>query len=157
MAFIKTRKKIVSTAIASSLSIIAGNVMAEEKAVQLETINQTVNKENYKVEKASSDKFTQSQLNTTQTMAIIPEKVLKEQNATYENEREALAGNSDLRESSILQLRREVAALTTNVDILSLENQKFFYYKTRKELFVSIYYSKNIIIIVYTIIYLIFS
>jgi hypothetical protein len=43
MAFIKTRKKIVSTAIASSLSIIAGNVMAEEKAVQLETINQTVN------------------------------------------------------------------------------------------------------------------
>lgn len=82
MAFIKTRKKIVSTAIASSLSIIAGNVMAEEKAVQLETINQTVNKENYKVEKASSDKFTQSQLNTTQTMAIIPEKVLKEQNAT---------------------------------------------------------------------------
>ncbi len=85
MAFIKTRKKIVSSAIASSLSIVAANAMADQgdqNVTQLDTIYQTVKKENYKVEKASSDKFTQSQLNTTQTMAIIPEKVLKEQNAT---------------------------------------------------------------------------
>ncbi|MDV2469507.1 catecholate siderophore receptor Fiu [Acinetobacter chinensis] len=86
MSFIKTRKKIVSTAIASSLSVMATAAIAQDgvtQAQQLETIHTKATAEHsLKVEKASSDKFTQSQLNTTQTMAIIPEKVLKEQNAT---------------------------------------------------------------------------
>ena len=42
MTFIKTRKKIVSSAIVSSLSMVAGSAMAEEQVIQLETIHQEV-------------------------------------------------------------------------------------------------------------------
>lgn len=48
-------------------------------------------------------------------------KKLKEENAAFENEREALTGNSDLRESTISSLHREVDALKTKVDEMSLE------------------------------------
>lgn len=101
MAFIKTRKKIVSSAIASSLSIMAGNALADDNAlnkdsinqqettkqveahsVQLPTIKVKGTQDSYKKDQLSSDKFTQSLVNTTQTVTIVPRKVLDEQNAT---------------------------------------------------------------------------
>lgn len=83
MDFIKTRKKIVSSAIASTLTMITAQSFADDKVTQLDTLKSEAAEEStYKVNKASSAKFTQSQLDTTQTLAIIPEKVLKEQNAT---------------------------------------------------------------------------
>ena len=42
MAFIKTRKKIVSSAIASSLSVIAVNAIAQEQITQLPTDRKSV-------------------------------------------------------------------------------------------------------------------
>ena len=59
MAFIKTRKKIVSSAIASSLSVIAVNAIAQDQVTQLPTISQEVAAEkapSFKVDKSADRK-----------------------------------------------------------------------------------------------------
>ncbi len=70
MSFIKSRKKIVSSAIASSLSMIAVNAVAEEKIVQLETIHQEVKAEqvpSLKVDQSANSKFVAPLLDTPES------------------------------------------------------------------------------------------
>ena len=71
MAFIKTRKKIVSSAIASSLSVIAVNAVAQEQVTQLPTINQEVAAEkapSLKVDKSANAKFVAPLLDTPKSV-----------------------------------------------------------------------------------------
>lgn len=86
MAQIKSRKhsKTVSlVALAATLPLTAHAADSEQQSTRLPTIQVEAAAENaYKKDTLSSAKFTQPVLNTTQTVAIIPEKVLKEQNAT---------------------------------------------------------------------------
>ncbi|MEB3754634.1 catecholate siderophore receptor Fiu [Acinetobacter sp. MD2(2019)] len=82
MSLIKTRKKIVSSAIASSLSIFATTTFADEVA-QLPTIHAQATKDNsYKADQVSNTKFTQPLVNTTQTISVVKKEVLADQNAT---------------------------------------------------------------------------
>ncbi|MEK5777716.1 hypothetical protein VXE44_21875, partial [Acinetobacter nosocomialis] len=60
MSFIKSRKKLVSSAIASSLSIVTVNAVADENVVKLETIHQEVKAEqtpSLKVDNSANKKF----------------------------------------------------------------------------------------------------
>jgi catecholate siderophore receptor len=86
MAQIKSRKHkntVSMVALAAALPLAAQAATAESNSVQLPTINvKAAAENNYKKEKVSSAKFTQPLLNTTQTVAVIPQAVLKEQNAT---------------------------------------------------------------------------
>ena len=86
MAQIKSRKHNRATqliAIAASLPMIAHATQQETEISKLPTIHAQAAVENaYKKDKLSSAKFTQPLVNTTQTVAIIPEAVLKQQNAT---------------------------------------------------------------------------
>lgn len=69
MTFIKTRKKIVSSAIVSSLSMVAASAMAEEQVIQLETIHQEVKAEkapSLKVDQSANSKFVAPLLDTPQ-------------------------------------------------------------------------------------------
>lgn len=83
MAQIKSRKRntvsIVALAAAMPLTVQAAET---EQLAKLPTINSEAAADSYKKDKVSSDKFTQPLVDTTQTVAIIPEKVLREQNAT---------------------------------------------------------------------------
>ena len=85
MAKIKSRKHLRSTplvALAATLPLAAHATPKEENVAKLPTIEVAAEQDSYKVNKASSAKFTQDLVNTTQTVSIISEKVLKEQNAT---------------------------------------------------------------------------
>lgn len=86
MAQIKSRKhsKTVSlVALVATLPLATHATDTEMQATQLPIIKVEAKTENkYKTDKVSSAKFTQPLVNTTQTVAIIPETVLKEQNAT---------------------------------------------------------------------------
>lgn len=86
MAQIKSRKHkstVSLVALVATLPLSVHAAEAETNSVQLPTINAKAASENdYKKDKVSSAKFTQPLVNTTQTVAIIPQAVLKEQNAT---------------------------------------------------------------------------
>ncbi|OTG90010.1 TonB-dependent receptor [Acinetobacter sp. ANC 3813] len=84
MSFIKSRKKIVSTAIASSLSIIAGNAMAEDKAIQLETIHQEVatEQQGLKVDKSANTKFVAPLLDTPKSVSVISKQLIEDTQVT---------------------------------------------------------------------------
>jgi catecholate siderophore receptor len=58
MAFIKTRKKLVSSAIASTLSVVAVNAVAQDQIAQLETIHtEAAAEQSLKVDKSANSKF----------------------------------------------------------------------------------------------------
>ena len=80
MAKIKSRKHLRSTplvALAATLPLAAHATPKEENVAKLPTIEVAAEQDSYKVNKASSAKFTQDLVNTTQTVSIISEKVLK--------------------------------------------------------------------------------
>ena len=55
MAFIKTRKKLVSSAIASTLSVVAVNAVAQDQIAQLETIHtEAAAEQSLKVDKSAN-------------------------------------------------------------------------------------------------------
>lgn len=61
MSLIRTRKKIVSSAIASSLSMIATTAMAQEAVSQLPTIHtKATQEESLKVDQSANSKFVAS-------------------------------------------------------------------------------------------------
>ncbi|MDY6456448.1 TonB-dependent siderophore receptor [Acinetobacter faecalis] len=85
MAFIKTRKKIVSSAIASSLSIMAGHAIAQDQTAQLETIHSeasTQQKQSLKVDKSANIKFIAPLLNTPKSVSVISKQLLEDTQVT---------------------------------------------------------------------------
>ncbi|QIO04979.1 TonB-dependent receptor [Acinetobacter shaoyimingii] len=85
MAFIKTRKKIVSSAIASSLSLVAGNAIAEDQVAQLETIQiqaQAEAKQSFKVDQSANSKFVAPLLDTAKSVSIISKQLLEDTQVT---------------------------------------------------------------------------
>ncbi len=85
MTFIKTRKKIVSSAIVSSLSIVAGSAMAEEQVIQLETIHQEVKAEpapSFKVSQSANSKFVAPLLDTPKSVALISKQLIEDTQVT---------------------------------------------------------------------------
>lgn len=85
MAFIKTRKKIVSSAIASSLSVIAVNAIAQEQVTQLPTINQEVAAEkapSLKVDKSANAKFVAPLLDTPKSVSVISKQLIEDTQVT---------------------------------------------------------------------------
>lgn len=83
MAFIRTRKKIVSSAIVSSLSVIAGHSVAQEQTVQLETIQTQANKEqSLKVDQSKNSKFVAPLLDTPKSVSVISQQMIEDTQVT---------------------------------------------------------------------------
>ncbi|AUC06068.1 TonB-dependent siderophore receptor [Acinetobacter lwoffii] len=85
MTFIKTRKKIVSSAIVSSLSMVAASAMAEEQVIQLETIHQEVKAEqtpSLKVDQSANSKFVAPLLDTPKSVSVISKQLIADTHVT---------------------------------------------------------------------------
>lgn len=85
MTFIKTRKKIVSSAIVSSLSMAAASAMAEEQVIQLETIHQEVKAEpapSFKVNQSANSKFVAPLLDTSKSVSVISKQLIEDTQVT---------------------------------------------------------------------------
>ena len=85
MAFITTRKKIVSSAIASSLSILAGNAIAQDQVTQLETIQTQAEleaKKSFKVDKSANSKFVAPLLDTPKSVSVISKQLIEDTQVT---------------------------------------------------------------------------
>ncbi|QJB47729.1 TonB-dependent siderophore receptor [Acinetobacter sp. NEB149] len=85
MTFIKTRKKIVSSAIVSSLSMVAASAMAEEQVIQLETIHQEVKAEpapSFKVNQSANSKFVAPLLDTPKSVSVISKQLIEDTQVT---------------------------------------------------------------------------
>ncbi|MFZ0022329.1 TonB-dependent receptor, partial [Acinetobacter sp.] len=84
MNYIKTRKKIVSSAIASSLSLMAANAIADENVIKLDTIHQEVKAEqesSLKVDQSANSKFVAPLRDTPKSVSVLSQKLLKETNS----------------------------------------------------------------------------
>ncbi|MFH7766624.1 TonB-dependent receptor [Acinetobacter sp. BSP-28] len=83
MAFIKTRKKIVSSAIVSSLSVMAANAIAQDQVSQLETIHsQAEAEQGLKVDKSASSKFVAPLLDTPKSVSVISKQLIEDTQVT---------------------------------------------------------------------------
>lgn len=85
MTFIKTRKKIVSSAIVSSLSIVGTHAIAEENVVRLDTIHQEVKAEqapSLKVDQSANSKFVAPLLDTPKSVSVISKQLIADTQVT---------------------------------------------------------------------------
>ena len=84
MAFIKTRKKIVSSAIASSLSVLAVNAYAQDQVTTLETIHQDVatEQQSLKVDKSANSKYVAPLLDTPKSVSVISKQLIEDTQVT---------------------------------------------------------------------------
>lgn len=85
MSFIKTRKKIVSSAIASSLSVVAVPKFAQDNVTQLPTIQSAATatqQESLKVDHSANTKFVAPLLDTPKSVAIISQQLIEDTNVT---------------------------------------------------------------------------
>ena len=83
MAFIKSRKKIISTAIASSLSVIATTAIAQDEATQLPTIKtQAVAEQSLKVDESANKKFVAPLLDTPKSVSVISKQLIQDTQVT---------------------------------------------------------------------------
>ena len=83
MAFIKTRKKIVSSAIMSSLSVMAGNAFAQQEVTQLDTIQtQAIAEQGLKVDQSANSKFVAPLLDTPKSVSIISKQLIADTQVT---------------------------------------------------------------------------
>ncbi|RLZ09985.1 TonB-dependent siderophore receptor [Acinetobacter sp. 2JN-4] len=82
-SFIRTRKKFVSSAIASSLSMIATTAIAQDKSqvVQLPTIHAEATVDELKVDKSANAKYVAPLKDTPKTISVLSQKLLKETNS----------------------------------------------------------------------------
>lgn len=82
-SFIRTRKKFVSSAIASSLSMIATTAIAQDQSqvVQLPTIHAEATVDELKVDKSANAKYVAPLKDTPKTVSILSQKLLKETNS----------------------------------------------------------------------------
>ncbi len=85
MSFIKTRKKIISTAIASSLSVIATTAIAQDEPAQLPTIHAQASAEqqqSLKVDKSANTKFVAPLLDTPKSVSVISKQLIEDTQVT---------------------------------------------------------------------------
>ncbi|MBF7696414.1 TonB-dependent receptor [Acinetobacter rathckeae] len=82
MSFIKTRKKIVSSALLSSLSIASGTVIAGQDATNLPTISAHGQEESLKVEKSANSKYLVPLLDTAKSVDVISSKLINDTQVT---------------------------------------------------------------------------
>ena len=83
MSFIKSRKKIVSTAIASSLSVIATAAVAQEDLTQLPTIKaQATAEQSLKVDQSANTKFVAPLLDTPKSVSVISKQIIQDTQVT---------------------------------------------------------------------------
>lgn len=83
MSFIKSRKKLVSSAIASSLSVIAVPAIAQEQPVQLPTIHAHAEQEqSLKVDKSANSKFVAPLLDTPKSVSVISKQLIEDTQVT---------------------------------------------------------------------------
>jgi len=83
MSLIRTRKKIVSSAIASSLSMIATTAMAQEAVSQLPTIHtQATQEESLKVDQSANAKFVAPLLDTPKSVSVISKQLIEDTKVT---------------------------------------------------------------------------
>lgn len=83
MSFIKSRKKIVSTAIASSLSIIATSAIAQDEIAKLPTIKaQATAEQSLKVDQSANTKFVAPLLDTPKSVSVISKKLIEDTQVT---------------------------------------------------------------------------
>ena len=85
MTFIKTRKKIVSSAIVSSLSIVATHAIAEDNVVRLDTIHQEIKAEplpSLKVDQSANNKFVAPLLDTPKSVSVISKQLIADTQVT---------------------------------------------------------------------------
>lgn len=85
MAFIKTRKKIVSSAIVSSLSVMAANAFAQDQVAQLETIHTQAEVETaqgLKVDQSANSKFVAPLLDTPKSVSVISKQLIEDTQVT---------------------------------------------------------------------------
>ncbi|MEK5766151.1 MULTISPECIES: TonB-dependent receptor [Acinetobacter] len=85
MSQIKFRKKIVSSAIISSLSLASAHAIAQENVVQLETIRQEVQMESVpglKIDQSANSKFVAPLLDTPKSVVVIPQQLIEDTQVT---------------------------------------------------------------------------
>ena len=83
MAFIKTRKKFVSSAIVSSLSMMAGNAIAQDQVAQLDTIRtQAATEQSLKVDQSANTKFIAPLLDTPKSVSVISKQLIQDTQVT---------------------------------------------------------------------------
>ena len=83
MSFIKSRKKIVTTAIASSLSVIATSAIAQDEIAKLPTIKaQATAKQSLKVDQSANTKFVAPLLDTPKSVSVISKQLIEDTKVT---------------------------------------------------------------------------
>ena len=83
MAFIKTRKKFVSSAIVSSLSMMAGNAIAQDQVAKLDTIRiQAATEQSLKVDQSANTKFIAPLLDTPKSVSVISKQLIQDTQVT---------------------------------------------------------------------------
>jgi catecholate siderophore receptor len=83
MSFIKSRKKLVSSAIASSLSVIAVPAIAQDQPVQFPTIHtQAEQEQGLKVDQSSNSKFVVPLLDTPKSVSVISKQLIADTQVT---------------------------------------------------------------------------
>lgn len=85
MSFIKTRKKLVSAAIASSLSVAATTAIAQEETAQLPTIQAQANadtQKSLKVDNSANNKFVAPLLDTPKSVSVISKQLIEDTKVT---------------------------------------------------------------------------
>ncbi|MDH2488488.1 TonB-dependent receptor [Acinetobacter baumannii] len=83
MSLIRTRKKFVSSAIASSLSMIATTAMAQEAVSQLPTIHtKATQEESLKVDQSANSKFVAPLLDTPKSVSVISKQLIEDTKVT---------------------------------------------------------------------------
>ena len=85
MSFIKTRKKLISTAIASSLSVIGTAAIAQDETAQLATMRVQANAEqqqSFKVDDSANSKFVVPLLDTPKSVSVISKQLIEDTQVT---------------------------------------------------------------------------
>ena len=83
MDFIKTRKKIVSSAIVTSLTAISGHTIAQDQVTQLDTIkSQAQTEQSLKVDQSSNKKFVAPLLDTPKSVSVISKQLIQDTQVT---------------------------------------------------------------------------
>ena len=82
-SFIRTRKKLVSSAIASTLSVVAVNAVAQDQIAQLETIHtEAAAEQSLKVDKSANSKFVAPLLDTPKSVSVISKQLIEDTQVT---------------------------------------------------------------------------
>jgi catecholate siderophore receptor len=83
MSFIKSRKKIVTTAIASSISVIATSAIAQDEIAKLPTIKaQATAEQSLKVDQSANTKFVAPLLDTPKSVSVISKQLIEDTKVT---------------------------------------------------------------------------